>query len=182
MADLMKLLEAHDKLAGWAQFAGAMLALVVTYLTVFLPIWRRKRELRSAGTRLLAHGYEAIESYYRTSANFAPFALSLRFASLTMETMVEEMARFPTYELEDQSNNSLARRLVAMGLTLRGLKLFFDNWANELGNRHATADEHEEIRTFVGERLTLALALIKGEKLERPVWPIAPDLGIASES
>lgn len=37
MGELASWLEAHDKLAGWAQFFGAMLALVVTYFTAFAP-------------------------------------------------------------------------------------------------------------------------------------------------
>lgn len=182
MGNLVEWLEAHDKLAGWAQFIGAMLALLVTYLTAFAPIWRRKRELRNAGKRLLAHGYEAIESYHRTSAHFAPFPLSLRFASLTMSTIVDEMGRFPIYELEDQGGYSLARRLVSMGATLSGLKLFLDTAADDLGDQQATSEEHENIRTFVGERLVLAEALITGAKLERPIWPIAPDAKPNAES
>jgi len=34
MNDITSWLEAHDKLSGWVQFAGAMLALGVTYLFV----------------------------------------------------------------------------------------------------------------------------------------------------
>ena len=164
-------LEAHDKLAGWAQFIGAMLALALTYFTVFAPIWRQKRRLRNAGTRLLAHGYEAIESYHRTSAHFAPFTLSLRQASLTMAIVAEEMSRFPIYEIDDQNSYSLARRLVAMGAILRALKLFLDSATDELGDRPATMEEHEAIRSFVGGRLTEAHALLTGAKLTRPEWP-----------
>ena len=60
-------LEAHDKLAGWAQFYGAMFALLFTYLTAFAPIWRRKKQLLRSAQRLLSNGYEVIESYHRTS-------------------------------------------------------------------------------------------------------------------
>lgn len=164
-------LETHDKLAGWAQFIGAMLALALTYFTAFAPIWRQKRRLRNAGARLLTHGYEAIESYHRTSANFLPFALSLRQASLTMTIMTEEISRLPIYEVDNQNSYSLARRLVAMGATLGALKLFFDSTTEELGDRQATPEEHEIIRSFVGERLALAHALVTGAKLTRPEWP-----------
>jgi hypothetical protein len=106
-------LEAHDKLSGWAQFLGAMLALVVTYFTAFSPIWRRKKQLRAAAKRLLEHGYEVIESYHRSIGFFVPEPLSLRAAAHTMRAIVEEMNRFPIYELDDQGSNSLARRIVA---------------------------------------------------------------------
>ena len=67
--------ELHDKLAGWAQFFGAMLAIAITYFTAFVPTWQRKRQLSRAAVRLLSHGYETLESYHRTSANFMPNAL-----------------------------------------------------------------------------------------------------------
>lgn len=63
-------LEVHESLAGWAQFFGAMLALLLTYFTAFAPHWQRRRQLNNAGTRLLQNGYEVLESYHRTSANF----------------------------------------------------------------------------------------------------------------
>ena len=44
MSQMIQWLEAHDKLAGWAQFLGAVLALLLTYLTAFVPLWRRKRQ------------------------------------------------------------------------------------------------------------------------------------------
>jgi hypothetical protein len=66
MNQFISWLEAHDKLAGWAQFLGAILALLLTYFTAFWPMWRRKRQLRNAAQRLLLNGFEAIESYHRT--------------------------------------------------------------------------------------------------------------------
>lgn len=82
MTEFATWLVAHDKLAGWAQFFGAMLALIVTYVTAFAPGWRRKRQLQSTAARLLTNGFEVIESYNRTSAHFAPYSLSVRTASL----------------------------------------------------------------------------------------------------
>lgn len=130
MSQMIQWLEAHDKLAGWAQFLGAMLALLLTYLTAFAPLWRRKRQLCRAATRLLSNGYEAIESYHRTSAHFLPFPLSIRVAAMTM--MAEEIDRFPIFELDDQKT----------------------------------------IRLFVGERLEVVTAMLRGDELKRLEWPV----------
>lgn len=174
MGDLIQWLEAHEKLSGWAQFAGAIVALFVTYFTAFVPIWSRNRQLQEAGTRLLAHGYEAIESYHRTSEHFAPSAITLKGASASMALVAEELGRFPAYELKGQGSYSLARRLVAMGAVLRSLVLFLDSTAESLGDQQASADDHEFILSFMGERLGNAKALIDGTVMIRPTWPGEP--------
>jgi hypothetical protein len=46
MNEMVSLLETHEKLAGWAQFMGAMLALLATYLTAFMPLRHRKKQLQ----------------------------------------------------------------------------------------------------------------------------------------
>lgn len=56
MDSLILWLEAHQALSGWAQFFGAMLALLVTCLTAFAPLWRRKKQLKSSACRLLSNG------------------------------------------------------------------------------------------------------------------------------
>ncbi len=173
MNQLIQVLEAHDKLAGWAQFLGAVLALLLTYFTAFAPLWRRKLQLRRAANRLLMNGFEAIESYHRTSANFLPFPLSIRFAALTMITVAEEIDRFPIYELDDQRARSLARYLVASAATLKGLRLFLDEFANDLEIREATDEDKDVIRTFVGERLQFIKDMLTGVDLKRPEWPTA---------
>jgi hypothetical protein len=94
MDSIITWLEAHEKLAGWAQFFGAIIALAVTYFTAFAPHWKRKRQLRKASQRLLAHGYEALESYHRTSAHFLPYAISLKGASLSIRSVINEMNKF----------------------------------------------------------------------------------------
>ncbi|MEG3093460.1 hypothetical protein [Sphingomonas sp. PB1R3] len=172
MSDLITWFENHDKLAGWAQFFGAMLALIVTYLTAFAPIWRRKRQLKLSADRLLSHGYEAIESYHRTSAHFLPFPLSLRQAAMTMMVMSEEISRFPIYELDDQGSRSIARYLVTTSATLSALKLFLETYAADLDERTATEEDQEVIRPFVGERLRQITDMLTGVKLERPEWPV----------
>lgn len=172
MSGLAEWLEAHDKLAGWAQFLGAVLALVVTYLTAFAPMWRRKRQLHSSAARLIANGYEALESYHRTSANFLPFPLSLRFAALTLRGIAEEIARFPVFELDDQGSNSLARRLTATGITIRGMGLGLENLAGELDNRAATSEDQDNIRGLVGGQMAVIEAMMRGEVLQRPQWPV----------
>lgn len=171
MDEVIALLEAHDKLAGWAQFLGAMLALALTYLTAFAPVWRRKRYLKRAAKRLLAHGYEAIESYHRTSANFLPFPQSLRQAALSMSVVVDEMNRFPIYELDDHGNYSPARRIVAMTSLASALRLFLDTMATELDDRPATEEDKQNIRGLVATQLDVARGLVTGAPLERPVWP-----------
>lgn len=164
-------LEEHDKLSGWAQFLGAMLALFLTYFTAFAPLWRRKKQLRTAALRLLSNGYEAIESYHRTSENFLPFSLSIRGASLTMIGVAEEIDRFPVYELDDQGSRSAARQLVAMSMTLKTLRLFLDQMATELDGRQATLEDKRNIRDFVGRSLDFTKKMITGAELKRPEWP-----------
>lgn len=165
-------LEAHEDLSGWAQFLGAMLALLLTYFTAFAPLWGRKRQLHRAGLRLLSNGYEAIESYHRTSAHFLPFPLSLRAAALTMMGVAEEIDRFPIFELSDQGSRSVARHLVAVAMTLKTLRLFLESNSVELEGRDATAEDQEIIRTFVGERLDTVHAMMTGAELKRPEWPV----------
>jgi hypothetical protein len=130
-------LEAHEKLSGWAQFFGAILALTITYFTAFAPHWRRKRQLQTAATRILSNGFESIESYHRTSEHFLPFPLSLRLAAMTMAGVAEDIDRFPVYELPDQGSRSVARHMIAMSMTLKGLTLFLENHALELDDRTA---------------------------------------------
>lgn len=172
MDDAMAWFEAHEKLAGWAQFFGAMLALLLTYFTAFAPGWRRKRQLYGEATRLLMHGYEVIESFHRTSAHFAPFPLSLRQASLSMTGVIDDIGRFPIYELDRNFGRlSLARRLTAMRLTVSAVRLYLDSMAESLNERAATPDEHQGLRELIGERLTFAHDLLTGAELKRPEWP-----------
>jgi hypothetical protein len=171
MDGLISWLEMHENLSGWAQFFGAMLALLLTYLTAFSPLWRRKRQLKRAALRLLSNGYEAIESYHRTSGNFLPFPLSMRTAALTMTGVADEIDRFPIFELDDQGSRSIARHLVAVAMTLKALRLFLEAIAAELEGREATVEDQETIRAFVGERLDSVRAIMSGAELKRPEWP-----------
>jgi hypothetical protein len=161
-------LEAHDKLAGWAQFFGAVIALAVTYFTAFAPHWRRKRQLRDASERLLAHGYEVLESFHRTSAYFLPQAINLRAATLTIRSVINEMNKFPIYELDDQGNHSTARRLVATSATLEGTCLLLDDMSARLGSDQMTEGDRDFMRAWVGERLEAVAALLTGAPLKRP--------------
>jgi hypothetical protein len=165
-------LEAHDKLAGWAQFFGAMFALLFTYFTAFAPIWRRKKQLRRSAQRLLSNGYEVIESYHRTSENYLPTPISLQLAALSMVTVAEEIDRFPIFELDDQGPRSFARHVITTALTLKTLRLFLDPISVELESREGTAGDQNTIRYFVGERLEFVHAMITGAELKRPIWPI----------
>ena len=171
MGDLISWLEAHDKLAGWAQFIGAMLALGATYLTAFIPIWNRKRQLRKAAARLLSHGYEVLESYHRTTPNFFPVTLSLRGGALAVSGVIEEIARFPIYELEDQGSRSLARYLVAMNANLLAVRLVFENLAATVEGREATEEERDVLVEFLGQQMEFVRKMLAGEELQRPTWP-----------
>ncbi|ATQ43135.1 hypothetical protein [Caulobacter mirabilis] len=168
----MEWLEQHEALAGWAQFLGAVLALFLTYITAFAPTWRRKRQLRDEAMRLLMHGYEVIESFHRTSAHFAPFQLSLRQAALSMNAAIEDLGRFPVYELDNNFGTmSLARRLMTMRMTVAAAKLFLDQAAQDIGDRTATAEEHEFLREMVGQQLKMAENLLMNRQMARPEWP-----------
>jgi len=171
MATALLWLEAHDKLAGWAQFGGAMLALVLTYFTAFAPMWRRKRQLRMAAKRLLANGYEVLESYHRTTPKFLPVALTLRGASLSFQLISDEISRFPIYELDDQGSRSLARYLIVVSGNLAATRLMIDNMAAEIDGREATVEEQDMLVEFLGERLEFVRAMLAGEELKRPEWP-----------
>jgi hypothetical protein len=170
MADIVSWLEAHDKLAGWAQFAGAMLALIATYFTAFIPIWNRKRQLRKAAARLLSHGYEVLESYHRTTPNFLPTVLTLRGGALAVGGVIDEIARFPVYELDDQGSRSLARHLVAMSAILLSVRLVFENMAATVGGDEATDAEQDMLIEFLGQQMEFVRKMLVGEKMERPVW------------
>jgi hypothetical protein len=161
-------LEAHDKLAGWAQFIGAIIALAVTYFTAFAPHWRRKRQLRHASERLLAHGYEALESFHRTSAYFLPQAINLKAATLAIRSVINEMNKFPIYELDDQGSYSIARRLVAVSSTLEGTCLLLDDMSGRLGDDQMSEDDRNFMREWIGERLAAVTALVTGATLKRP--------------
>jgi hypothetical protein len=164
-------LEAHEGLSGWAQFAGAMLALVVTYLTAFIPIWNRKRQLRKAAARLLSHGYEVLESYHRTTPNFLPVSLSLRGGVMVVSGVIDEISRFPVYELEDQGSRSLARHLVAVNTSLLHIRLVFESMAATIEGREATVEERDMIMEALNQQLELVRKMLAGEELKRPVWP-----------
>jgi len=173
MSSWLRWLEAHDQLSGWAQFFGAMLALILTYFTAFSPQWARRRQLRQSGARLLLNAYEVVESYHRTSDNFLPTSLSIKFATMTMLGVAEEIERFPVYELDSQGPRSIARNLVAVAGTLKGIALFLDQIALELDGRDGNDDDKLVIRDFVRERMEAIQAIITGAELKRPEWPTA---------
>ena len=165
-------LEAHEKLAGWAQFFGTLFAVILTYFTAFLPIWNHKRQLRRSAQRLLSNGYEVIESYHRTSANYLPSPVSIRMAALSMVGVAEEIDRFPIFELNNQGPRSDARHLITTALTLKALRLFLEPIAVDLEDREGNAQDQEAIRFFVGERLNAVRAMLVGAELKRPGWPV----------
>jgi hypothetical protein len=172
MANILAWLETHQGLSGWAQFAGAMLALVITYFTAFAPHWQRRRQLRNSAGRLLQNGYEVLESYHRTSANFMPTTISIRAAGLTMTSVASEIDRFPIFELTDQGPRSIARHLVAVGGLLKLVNLAIEPMATELLERDGTVEDQEIIRTLVYDQLKMVEAIITGKELKRPEWPI----------
>lgn len=175
MGELLSWLEAHSELSGWAQFLGTVLALAVTYFTAFAPHWRRKNQLKKAAERLLANGYEVIESYHRTSSNFRPFAQSVRHAGVPMHNVAEEINRFPVFELEDQGRNSVARRLNAMGHMLRSTKMLLDLFADQFEVHGVDDQSCEDLRNIINKQHDLAQKLFVGAELTRPEWPLSAD-------
>lgn len=121
--------------------------------------------------RLLANGYEVIESYSRTSKKFTPFSLSIRQASLTMSSVADEMSRFPIFELDDQGSNSIERRLVTMGMIIRVVKLFLDDLASALDHREFSAEDGANLEYILDLQLTNAKALLLGNVLKPAKWP-----------
>lgn len=170
MQEAVTWLTDHQDLSGWAQFFGAMLALIVTYVTAFAPHWQRRRQLKRAAARLLQNGYETLESYHRTSAYFLPTAISVRAAGLSMVTVSCEIDRFPIFELSDQGPRSTARHLVAVGSQLKLTNLVLEPIANDLDAREGTLEDQEAIRSFVGGQMGLVEAMILGKELQRPEW------------
>lgn len=173
MNSFISLLETHDKLAGWAQFFGAMLALIATYFTAFIPIWHRKRQLKKAALRLLSNGYEVLESYHRTTPKFLPVSLTLKGAALSFGGIIDEISRFPIYELDDQGSRSTSRYLIALSGNLASVRLIFESMAVEIGDRAATEDERDMLVDFLAERLEFVRKMLSGEELVRPEWPHA---------
>jgi len=171
MSNFIIWLEAHDKLAGWAQFAGAMLALVLTYFTAFAPMWHRKLQLRRSAARLLMNGYEFLESYHRTTPNFLPVSLTLRGAALAVGNIFDEIGSFPIYELDDQGSRSLARHLVALKGILAMTRWVFENLAADIDGREATEEERNLLVDFLAQQLENVRKMLAGEAMERPVWP-----------
>ena len=150
----------HEGLAGWAQFLGAMLALIVTYFTAFAPTWRRGRQLRNSGLRLLSNGYEAIESYNRTHHYGDLHPLPMRQAALTLGGVADEIARFPIYELGDQESNSLARRLVAMGMLVSSMRLAIEAMASEFDSTESIDEDKQSLSDLLKIALENATSLL----------------------
>lgn len=174
MSNFIQLLKANEGLSGWAQFFGAMLALVLTYFTAFAPQWQRRRQLSRVAERLLLNGYEALESYHRTSANFLPNSISIRAAALSMVEVGNEIDRFPIFDLPDQGSRSAARKLTATAKLLKLVALGLEPFARELEHRDGTLEDQETIRALVGMQLKTVEAMIQGKELKRPEWPIPP--------
>ena len=171
MNEMVAFLETHDKLAGWAQFMGAMLALLATYLTAFMPIRHRKKQLRKAANRLLEHGYEVLESYHRTTSKFLPVSITLRGAALSVGGIIDAIGRFPIYELDDQGSRSLARNLIAVNGNLLTTRFVLEGSADTIEGREATEEERDTIVEFLNDRLEFVKDLLAGKTMERPVWP-----------
>jgi hypothetical protein len=168
MDSIITWFEAHDKLAGWAQFFGAIIALAVTYFTAFAPHWRRKRQLRKASERLLAHGHEVLESYHRTFSYFLPYTISLKGAVLSIRSIVSEINKFPIYDLEDQGVHSTARRLVTMSVTLEHTCLVLDDESTRLGDKQMSEEDRDFMRSELEKKLKMATALLTGATIKRP--------------
>lgn len=168
-------LENHESLSGWAQFAGAIIALFVTYVSAFGPIWRRRRHLEEESQRLLMHGYEVIASYNRSLQNFSPSTLTLEQGAIPMTAVIDDMSRFPVYELVGNSRAmSIARRLMTMRMALDTSRHFLLASAGDLNGRTADNEEHETIKAFIEQRLEFAHKLLMNIPMQPVEWP-SPD-------
>jgi hypothetical protein len=85
-----------------------------------------------------------------------------------IRAIVDEMDRFPIYELDDQGPNSTARHLVAVSTMLEGTCLFLDDLTERLGTEVMPEDDRDFMRGWVGERLKAVKALMSGAALRRP--------------
>lgn len=168
MNGVITLLEAHDKLAGWAQFFGAVIALFVTYFTAFAPHWRRKRQLRAASDRVLSHGYEVVESFHRTSGFFLPQRINIRAAITSIKGVVNELDKFPIYEMDGGLDQVRARRIVAVSSMLEGVCIMLEDVADRLGDDQMVPEDRDFMREWIGGRLKMIADLLAGKKLERP--------------
>ncbi|MEG3091082.1 hypothetical protein [Sphingomonas sp. PB1R3] len=168
MQGMFNWLENHDKLAGWAQFLGAIIALVLTYVTAFAPHWRRKRQLRAASERVLSHGYETVESFHRTSAFFLPQRINIRAATTSMRSVINELNKFPIYEMDSGLDQVRARRIVAISFMLEGICLILDDLAERLSDGQMSVEDRDFMRVWIGDRLNMIADLLAGRNLERP--------------
>jgi len=85
-----------------------------------------------------------------------------------IRAIIDEMDRFPIYELDDQGSNSTARRLVAVSTMLEGTCLLIDDVTERLGQDIMAEDDRDFLREWVGERLEEIKALLSGATLKRP--------------
>lgn len=170
--DLIQLLKENSDLSGWAQFAGSMIALLLTYWLATHPVRYRKRRLEASAKRLLQNGYETLESFHRTSGFIDVGALNIRAACLTMENVANEIDRFPIFELEDQGSRSLARHLVAVAGQLKLINLILEDRAATLGSNLMTNREKDELRLLLGNQAKLVADIIAGKPLQRPEGPV----------
>lgn len=171
MEQVVVWLKANEDLSGWAQFAGTMIALVATYQLARLPYWQRNRQLNASGKRLLQNGYEALESFHRTSAFFLPQAINLRVAALSLVSVANEIDRFPLYELQNQGPRSVARNLVSVSVMLKMMHFYLEEQARLLGDETATEDERDNLREMVGSQVKLFADMLAGKPLKRPEPP-----------
>ena len=91
---------------------------------------------------------------------------------LSMNSVAEEIDRFPIYELDNQGSRSPARNLIAVAVTLKGIALFLESIANELDTREGSIEDQQNIRLFVGDRLKFVTDMLTGVELKRPEWPL----------
>jgi hypothetical protein len=85
--------------------------------------------------------------------------------------IIDEIGRFPIYELDDQGNRSVARYLIALNGNLAAARLILENAAASIEGREATEEERDMLVQFLGDRLEFVRKMLAGEELKRPEWP-----------
>lgn len=152
---LMCWLEAHDKLAGWAQFLGAMLALAAA---IGVPAWlnrdaRLQSRLRSANAlranaqMVLLTGKAAHEAVARIDESWSGPGIKLpKFDVERVRRLAEACAKVEVHQLPTPIAVSImVDALAAVERLHTAMKTAINDVDTELVVRDATADEIREL-------------------------------------
>ncbi|MDG2530413.1 hypothetical protein [Caulobacter endophyticus] len=116
----------NQHLAGWAQFVGAMLALIAAYVLAVMPINAQRKDALAAADALDMAAKALLESAATLIAeqvdevrNNWPTPLSLSLTASRLTTRGDRILAFPHHQLRDQSADGLADRILQMAELFR---------------------------------------------------------------